>query len=185
MLGSDCAKLRTRLNEYCPNEYSAEPSDVVSLRSLMHQSAVVMWFGIHQPVPCRIPTLAAFKSPIGYGRTILLAPQYANGIVCDEPVGIWAYEALRIAARRPRALIDLIGGPADGRLRLVHLDGSADDPMPPVGTPLTWRGQQAGRLGSTAQHYELGPIGLALVANDVPDGATVLADQTPALVAPQ
>ena len=101
----------------------------------------------------------------------------------DEPAGVWAREALRIAARQPRAgLDDDPEAPPDWVLRLVHLDGSADEPLPPVGTALTLDEVVVGRLGTTAQHYELGPIGLALVAPAVPDGATVMAGATPALV---
>jgi len=99
------------------------------------------------------------------------------------PAGVWAREALRIAALRPREGIDDDPtAPADWRLCLIHLDGSADEPLPPAGTPLMLDGQQVGRLGSTAQHYELGPIGLALVAPAVAPGVTVLAGATPALV---
>jgi len=102
----------------------------------------------------------------------------------DEPAGVWAREALRIAARQPRAgLDDDPDAPPDWVLRPIHLDGSADEPLPPVGTVLTLDGEVVGRLGSTAQHYELGPIGLALVDPSIPDGATVQADGTPALVA--
>ena len=155
---------------------------------------IVAWVGDHQRLRDNVPAVAAFKSPIGEGRFIIAKPQHAGDLVDCEGVGIWAYEALRIAARQPRIYTDTdaqttpaelgaISGRANRRLQLVHLDGSADDPLPPVGTPLTWRDRPAGRLGSTAQHYELGPIGLALVSVDVPDGATLLANQTPLLVA--
>ena len=102
----------------------------------------------------------------------------------NEPAGVWAREALRIASLQPRAgLDDDPSVPSAWVLRLVHLDGSADDPLPPVGTELTLDGAVVGRLGTTAQHYELGPIGLALVDASVPDGTTVQAGNTPALVA--
>ena len=90
---------------------------------------------------------------------------------------------MRVAALQPRAgLDDDPSVPPAWVLRLVHLDGSADDPLPPVGTELTLNGAVVGRLGTTAQHYELGPIGLALVDPSVPDGATVLAGSTPAQI---
>jgi len=117
-----------------------------------------------------------YGDPFGEQRRL------AQGLT-GEPAGVWAREALRIAARQSRSGVDDDPSvPPNWVLRLVHLDGSADDPMPPVGTALTLDGVTVGRLGSTAQHYELGPIGLALVDPTVPDGATVLAGTTPALV---
>jgi len=100
----------------------------------------------------------------------------------DGPAGVWAREALRIAARQPRLGVDPQPEPGE-TLRLVHLDGSADEPLPPIGTVLTLDGRAVGRLGSTAQHYELGPIGLASVESAVPVGTSLMVGSTPALVA--
>ena len=97
----------------------------------------------------------------------------------DEPTGVWAREALRIAAKQPRAGLDTQEPiPPGQHLRLVHLDGSADDPLPPVGTPITCGNRVVGRLGTTAYHYELGPIGLALIDDDVPGGTQLVAGDT-------
>jgi folate-binding Fe-S cluster repair protein YgfZ len=60
------------------------------------------------------------------------------------------------------------------RLVRLHLDGSAEAFLPP-GTPLEHDGTVVGRLGTMAYHWQLGPIGLALVRRDLPDGATVSA----------
>jgi len=120
--------------------------------------------------------------PWHYGDPFAEQRRLDHGLT-DKPAGVWAREALRIAARQPRpGLDDDPSAPIDWVLRLVHLDGSADEPLPPVGTALTLDGVTVGRLGSTAQHYELGPIGLALVAPDVTDGTTVLVGATPALI---
>jgi folate-binding protein YgfZ len=121
------------------------------------------------------------------------------------PAGLWAFEALRVAARRPRIGVDTddrtipheahwIGGIAEHgavhldkgcyrgqetvarvhnlgkpprHLVLLHLDGSADT-RPATGDPVTAAGRAVGRLGTLVDHYELGPIALALVKRTIP-----------------
>jgi len=62
------------------------------------------------------------------------------------------------------------------RLVFLHLDGSVDR-LPAHGSPVTLAdGTQAGFLGSAARHFELGPIGLALIKRTVPVDAPLLAD---------
>jgi len=58
------------------------------------------------------------------------------------------------------------------RLTLLHLDGSANE-LPTLGTPLTAAGEPVGRLGTTAIHHELGPIGLGLLKRNTPVDATL------------
>lgn len=53
------------------------------------------------------------------------------------------------------------------RLALLHLDGSAGD-LPVTGADVLWNGRAIGRVGSVAQHYELGPIALAVLKRSVP-----------------
>ncbi|WP_214109766.1 CAF17-like 4Fe-4S cluster assembly/insertion protein YgfZ [Acrocarpospora catenulata] len=87
------------------------------------------------------------------------------------------------------------------RLVFLHLDGSADT-LPPHGTPVTLgvsspaeadpatamegatEGSatpgQIGFIGSSARHYELGPIALALVKRTVPVDAELVAGGVPA-----
>jgi len=60
------------------------------------------------------------------------------------------------------------------RLVFLHLDGSADR-LPAHGDPVELAGDVVGFTGSAARHYELGPIGLALVKRTVPVDATLLA----------
>jgi hypothetical protein len=121
--------------------------------------------------------------------------------------GMWAYEALRIAAREPRLGVDTdhrtipheVGwietavhlgkgcyrgqetvarvhnlGHPPRRLVFLDLDGSVDR-LPAHGDPVELDGAQIGFTGSAARHYELGPIGLALVKRTVPVDATLLA----------
>ncbi|MBJ8344546.1 folate-binding protein YgfZ [Antrihabitans sp. YC2-6] len=122
-----------------------------------------------------------------------------------QPAGMWAFEALRVAALRPRLGLDTddrtiphevgwIGGVETGgavhlekgcyrgqetvarvhnlgkaprHMVLLHLDGSADS-RPEPGEAVTAGGRSVGRLGTVIDHYELGPIALALVKRNVP-----------------
>ncbi|MBV9092894.1 MAG: folate-binding protein YgfZ [Streptosporangiaceae bacterium] len=121
--------------------------------------------------------------------------------------GMWAFEALRIAARVPRLGLDTdhrtipheVGwietavhlnkgcyrgqetvarvhnlGHPPRRLVFLHLDGSVDR-LPAHGDPVQLDGAAVGFTGSSARHYELGPIGLALVKRTVPVDAPLLA----------
>jgi folate-binding Fe-S cluster repair protein YgfZ len=80
--------------------------------------------------------------------------------------GSWAYEAFRIAARQPRYGLDT------RRLVFLHLDGSVDR-LPGHGDEVALDGKAVGFVGSAARHYELGPIGLALVRRTTPTGAAL------------
>lgn len=126
-----------------------------------------------------------------------------------RPAGVWAYEAQRVAARRPRLGVDTdersiphemnwIGGPGDGAVHLdkgcysgqetvarvhnlgkpprmlvlLHLDGSVGRPS--TGDPITSGGRPVGRLGTVVDHYELGPIALALLKRGLPADTELL-----------
>jgi tRNA-modifying protein YgfZ len=131
--------------------------------------------------------------------------------------GMWAFEALRIAAHVPRFGLDTdhrtipheVGwietavnlnkgcyrgqetvarvhnlGHPPRRLVFLNLDGS-EDRLPGHGDPVELDGPDSastvvGFTGSAARHYELGPIGLALVKRTVPVDATLLAGGVPA-----
>ncbi|WP_432929509.1 YgfZ/GcvT domain-containing protein [Microbispora sp. CA-135349] len=159
----------------------------------------------------------------------LLVPRERLGGLPDalglRPAGLWAYEALRIAAFVPRlgfetdhktiphevgwidAAVHLSKGCYRGqetvarvhnlghpprRLVFLHLDGSVDR-LPPHGAPVTLgvgtpveaepeaavegsaEPGQLGFVGSSARHYELGPIALAVVKRTVPVDIDLLA----------
>jgi folate-binding protein YgfZ len=130
--------------------------------------------------------------------------------------GMWAFEALRIAAHVPRLGLDTdhrtipheVGwidaavqldkgcyrgqetvarvhnlGHPPRRLVFLSLDGS-EDRLPGHGDPVELASDEQratiGFTGSAARHYELGPIGLALVKRTVPVDATLLAGGVPA-----
>jgi folate-binding protein YgfZ len=123
-------------------------------------------------------------------------------------VGHLAWEALRVAAGRPRlgfetdhrtlphevgwletavhldkgcyrgqetvARVHNLGRPPR-RLVLVHLDGTSDE-LPPPGTPVMLGDKQVGFLGTAVQHYDLGPIALAVIKRQVADDAQLVVD---------
>lgn len=124
------------------------------------------------------------------------------------PAGLWAYEALRVAAHQPRLGLDTdhraiphemgwIGsavhldkgcytgqetvarvhnlGRPPRRLVMLHLDGSADR-LPKRGADIELDGRTVGFVGTSARHYELGPIALGLVKRNLPVDADLLAD---------
>lgn len=138
-----------------------------------------------------------------------------------RPAGTWAFEALRVAAVRPRLGLDTdertiphearwIGGPAEHgavhldkgcyrgqetvarvhnlgkpprHLVLLHLDGSADG-RPEPGEPVTAGGRTVGRLGTVVDHYELGPIALALIKRTITPETPLLAGPCAAAIDP-
>jgi folate-binding protein YgfZ len=65
------------------------------------------------------------------------------------------------------------------RLTFLHLDGS-DDLLPRHGDPVATADATVGFVGSSARHYELGPIGLALIKRTVPVDAALTAGGVPA-----
>jgi folate-binding protein YgfZ len=134
-----------------------------------------------------------------------------------HPAGMWAYEALRVAARRPRlgletdhrtipnelgalaedgrpgavhldkgcyrgqetvARVHNLGQPPR-RLVFLHLDGSGER-LPAHGDPVVLEDREVGFVTSTARHYQLGPIGMALVKRNVPVAAVLSAGGVPA-----
>lgn len=65
------------------------------------------------------------------------------------------------------------------RLTLLHLDGTANA-LPKRGTPLSLDGREIGFVGTSARHYELGPIALGLVKRNTALDAVLDADGIPA-----
>ncbi len=126
------------------------------------------------------------------------------GTELPDTVGLWAFEAMRIAAGVPRIFIDtdhrtipneigLVGTHLSkgcyrgqetvarvhtlGRppRRLVQLHlDGSMSELPTVGAPLELDGRQVGFVGSSALHHELGPIALALVKRSVPVDAELV-----------
>jgi hypothetical protein len=130
------------------------------------------------------------------------------------PAGMWAFEALRVEARRPRLgfetdhrtiphEIGLIGtavhldkgcyrgqetvarvhnlGKPPRRLVLVHLAGESDE-LPEPGTAIESGGRRIGFVGTAVQHYELGPIALAVIKRSLPDDAELSVAGSPVTI---
>jgi tRNA-modifying protein YgfZ len=61
------------------------------------------------------------------------------------------------------------------RLVLLHLDGTAEA-LPARGSALELDGRPVGFVGSSARHYELGPIALGLIKRGTPVDATLVTE---------
>lgn len=69
------------------------------------------------------------------------------------------------------------------RLVLLQLDGSSDT-RPVTGDAVTADGRAVGRIGTVVDHYEYGPVALALVKRSVPAGTALLAGGAAAAIDP-
>ncbi|MFL6143993.1 MAG: YgfZ/GcvT domain-containing protein [Labedaea sp.] len=90
----------------------------------------------------------------------------------------WVHVAAHVAkgcyrGQETVAKVHNIGRPPRLML-LLHLDGSADG-LPETGDPVLLGERAVGRVGTVAQHHELGPIALALVKRSVPVDAELTA----------
>ncbi|ORV41068.1 glycine cleavage system protein T [Mycolicibacter engbaekii] len=169
------------------------------------------------PGPVAAPIPGGFvRQTAGQDAVELLVPRADKGQWQQRltragvrPAGVWAYEARRVAAVRPRLGVDTdersiphelnwIGGPGSGAVHLdkgcysgqetvsrvhnlgkpprmlvlLHLDGSVDRPA--TGDPVTSGGRPVGRLGTVVDHFELGPIALALLKRALPADTALL-----------
>ncbi len=61
------------------------------------------------------------------------------------------------------------------RLVMLHLDGS-EDVLPPHGSAVMLGERRVGQLTSSARHYELGPVALALLRRGTPVTEQLLVD---------
>jgi folate-binding protein YgfZ len=129
-------------------------------------------------------------------------------VTAGPPAGVWAAEALRVAAREPRlgfetdhrtiphevgwletavhlnkgcyrgqetvARVHNLGRPPR-RLVFLHLDGSVEA-LPQHGAQVRLGDRAVGFVTTSARHYELGPIAMALVKRNTPTDAPLLAD---------
>ena len=76
------------------------------------------------------------------------------------------------------ARVENLGHPPR-RLVMLHLDGT-EEHLPAHGDAVLLDGREVGSVTSSARHYELGPIALALVKRTVPVDAVLQADGVPA-----
>lgn len=143
-----------------------------------------------------------------WSETLVANDDLAEVLAGHELAGTMAYEALRIAARRPAmatevdekslpheydwlstavhlskgcyrgqetvAKVHNLGHPPR-RLTFLHLDGSGHD-LPEHGDEVRVAGteQSRGLITSSAQHYEMGPIALAILSRSTPEDANLV-----------
>jgi tRNA-modifying protein YgfZ len=184
----------------------------VDVQDVSADYAVLTLLGHGVPAAGAVP--ATVRLDTGFG-TDLIVPRTAlaesvSGLRAAGAAlaGMWAHEALRIAAGRPRIGLDTdhrtipheVGwietavhlskgcyrgqetvarvhnlGHPPRRLVLLHIDGS-EDKLPAHGDLVLLEGASVGFTGSAARHYELGPIGLALIKRTTPVDATLTVD---------
>lgn len=166
------------------------------------------WAVIFQPVAQVHPDFCTWISPQHErwaAREILVPRAEAVAVIAAAPVGVWALNAMRVAAGIARQGFETdhhtiphelgwIGsavhlnkgcyrgqetvskvarmGKPPRRLTLLHLDGSQDE-LPRPGTDVLNGDTVVGFLGTAAQHYELGPIALAVIKRTVDTEAIV------------
>ncbi len=73
------------------------------------------------------------------------------------------------------ARVHTLGRPPRRLVRL-HLDGTAEA-LPTVGAPLTAEGRTVGFVGSSARHFELGPVALGLVKRNVDEAQPLAVEE--------
>ncbi|HNI71736.1 MAG TPA: folate-binding protein, partial [Marmoricola sp.] len=72
------------------------------------------------------------------------------------------------------ARIHTLGRPPR-RLTMLHLDGS-ENRLPALGSEVFLGDRMVGRMGGSARHFELGPIGLALLKRNIPLDESLMVD---------
>ena len=187
----------------------------VDLADVTSDFAVLTLMGPDRPAAAPDGTVAVM--PDAFGMDVVVPRDRLAGIAAGledggvAVAGLAAYEALRIAAHRPRFGLDTdhktlpheVGwienavhlnkgcyrgqetvarvhnlGHPPRRLILLHLDGS-EDRLPVHGDPVTRDETTVGFVGSTARHFELGPVGLGLIKRTVPVDAALRAGGVP------
>lgn len=155
--------------------------------------------------PAAIPGAPSRRTP--FGVECFVARDRLAAALAGDLAGVWALEALRIAAGLPRlgletdhrtiphevgwlgsavhldkgcyrgqetvARVHNLGRPPR-RLVLLHLDGS-DSELPVHGDPVLLGDREVGAVTSSARHYELGPVALAVVKRSTPADAPLVA----------
>lgn len=102
------------------------------------------------------------------------------GWIVEEPWGAVHLDKGCYRGQETVARVHNLGKPPR-RLTLLHLDGS-ENRLPAVGSVVTPAagGRDAGFVGSSARHHELGPIALALLKRNTDVAAPLVVDGLPA-----
>lgn len=169
-----------------------------------HPELVALWVGEHlDDAPTAV--IDGLDAGVDGGRVRIVAgSELSDGD--DRLAGLWAWEALRLAAGIPRigrdtddktlpnelglfataldkgcytgqetvARVNNIGRPPRRLARLL-LDGSMDR-LPAEGAEIMLGGEPVGRVGTSAAHYDQGPLALGLLRRSVPVAASLVVD---------
>ncbi|MGC3954468.1 MAG: folate-binding protein [Propionicimonas sp.] len=123
--------------------------------------------------------MEALRIAAGHPRTFLDTDEKTIPNELANPLGELLGPATHLAkgcypGQETVARIYNLGRPPR-RLTLLHLDGSAEE-LPAVGAQVLADGKVVGRMGTAERHYELGPIGLALLKRQLPTDAVLEVD---------
>lgn len=110
----------------------------------------------------------ALRPRIGLDTDARTIPQEVNWIDVAVHLEKGCYRGQETVSR-----VHNLGRPPR-RMVLLHLDGSSDA-LPETGDPVVSGERVVGRVGTVAQHHELGPIALALLKRSAPTDAEYLA----------
>jgi hypothetical protein len=99
------------------------------------------------------------------------------GWIADQPWNAVHLDKGCYRGQETVARVHTLGRPPR-RLTLLHLDGS-ENRLPVAGSPVSLEGREIGFVGSSARHFELGPIALGLLKRNVPVDAELTVDGMP------
>lgn len=117
--------------------------------------------------------VVALRPRIGLDTDDRTIPHEANWIGGIEEFGAVHLNKGCYRGQETVARVHNLGKPPR-HLVLLHLDGSADG-RPEPGDPVTAGGRAVGVVGTVVDHYELGPIALALIKRNIPADTQLVA----------
>lgn len=109
--------------------------------------------------------VAALRPRLGVDTDERTIPHEVNWIGGPAELGAVHLDKGCYRGQETVARVHNLGKPPR-RLVLLHLDGSTDE-RPSPGDPVIAGGRTVGRVGTVIDHFELGPIALALVKQNV------------------
>jgi hypothetical protein len=135
----------------------------------------LVWAGKTVFVPDAVATR---ESLVGSGNEWLVPSQSVTQNIRDwgDPVGVWAFDALRIEAGIPLSGFS-------GVLNRLYFDGEEAE-LPPSGSEIILYGNSVGTLESATQHCDDGPIGLAVLNQELPPHTLVYVAEANAATEP-
>ncbi|CAM3903147.1 YgfZ/GcvT domain-containing protein [Smaragdicoccus niigatensis] len=124
--------------------------------------------------------VAALKARLGVDTDEKTIPHEANWIGGVDELGAVHLNKGCYRGQETVARVHNLGKPPR-RLVLLHLDGSSDE-RPATGDAVTAAGRVVGRVGTVVDHFEYGPIALALIKRNVPADTALTIGTTAAAI---